>query len=71
MGIATAGGSTGTLLLPLFLNYTITKYGFHGALLIYSALSLHTIPAAMLLRPTAFYEVKRRRVSRICIVKVA
>jgi MFS family permease len=65
-GLATAGGSVGTLVLPMFFSYAIKNYGFHGAMLIYAGLTLHAIPAAMLLRPITFYDVKRRGVSVFC-----
>lgn len=54
-GLAAAGGSIGTLLLPKFINLSTEHYGFTGTTLIYSAIILHAIPASLLLRPVAFY----------------
>lgn len=59
-GLASAGGSIGTMLLPLFIRSSTDYYGFSGTLLIYSAIILHAIPAAMLLRPVSFYNRKPR-----------
>src|SRR6218665_711581 len=59
-GLAVAGGSLGQLALPHFINFVSEKYAFRGALLMYSALMLHAIPATMLLRPPAFYDPKGR-----------
>lgn len=54
-GLAAAGGSIGTLVLPKFINLSTEYYGFIGTTLIYSAIILHAIPASLLLRPVAFY----------------
>ena len=54
-GLTTAGGSLGQLSLPLFTTYLLDFYGFTGALLLFGAFALHTIPAAALFRPPSFY----------------
>lgn len=59
-GLAVAGGSIGQLALPYFINYVSERYAFRGALLLYSGIMLHAIPATMLLRPPAFYDPKSR-----------
>lgn len=59
VGLAAAGGSMGTLLLPLFIRVATQEYGFQGMILIYSAIVLHAIPSAMLLRPVSFYYPQR------------
>ena len=58
-GIAAGGGSFGTLLIPLFVRSATKEYGYDGMLLIFSAIILHAIPAAMLLRPIAFWSGNR------------
>lgn len=57
-GMAASGGSVGTLLLPIIIRASTEYYGFRGTILIYSAIILHAIPAAMLLRPVSFYARK-------------
>lgn len=57
-GLSVAGGSIGQLVLPHFFNFMSARYAFRGAMLMYSALALHAIPAMMLLRPPSFYESK-------------
>lgn len=59
-GMAAAGGSIGTLVLPIFIRSSTEYYGFAGTTLIYSAIILHAIPASMLLRPVAFYNRKSK-----------
>lgn len=59
-GLAAAGGSVGTLVLPLFIRNSTEHFGFTGTVLIYSAIILHAIPASMLLRPVAFYNRKSK-----------
>lgn len=56
VGLAAAGGSIGTLLLPLYIRAATQEFGFQGMILIYSAIVLHAIPSAMLLRPVSFYQ---------------
>lgn len=55
VGLAAAGGSMGTLILPLYIRAATQEYGFQGMILIYSAIVLHAIPSALLLRPVSFY----------------
>lgn len=56
VGLAASGGSIGTLLLPLYIRAATQEFGFQGMILIYSAIVLHAIPSAMLLRPVSFYQ---------------
>lgn len=59
VGLAAAGGSVGTLILPLYIRAATQEYGFQGMILIYSGIVLHAIPSAMLLRPVSFYYPQR------------
>lgn len=59
VGLAAAGGSMGTLILPLYIRAATQEYGFQGMILIYSAIVLHAIPSALLLRPVSFYHPQR------------
>ena len=54
-GIAVAGASVGQLLIPLLMNFLIKNYDVSGALVIYAAVHLNGLVAAMLLRPPHFY----------------
>ena len=54
-GISSAGGSVGHLTIPVLFTYLLDEYSFQGGLLIYSALLLHVVPAAMLIRPISCY----------------
>lgn len=60
VGFAAAGGSIGTLILPLYIGAATQEFGFEGMILIYSGIVLHAIPSAMLLRPVSFYQRSRK-----------
>lgn len=70
-GLAVAGGSIGQLALPHFINFVSERYAFRGALLMYSGIMLHALPATMLLRPPAFYNPKVRSAGKPEPVKAA
>ncbi|RWS05416.1 monocarboxylate transporter-like protein [Dinothrombium tinctorium] len=50
-GFAFAGATIGAFLLPLFTEFLLEQYSIKGCFLVLGALTLNTIPAAMLLRP--------------------
>ncbi len=54
-GLALAGGSMGTLLIPQLLAVLIREFAAKGALLVYAGLMMHVIFGAALLRPTTYY----------------
>ena len=58
-GVSFAGSSMGQLCLPYILTYLIDEYGYRGAMLIYTAITLHALCAAFLLRPVSFWGKKR------------
>ena len=54
-GLALAGGSMGTLLIPQLITYLVSKYAYRGALLMYAGLMMHMVLGTVLLRPTWHY----------------
>ena len=58
-GLATAGGSFGQLVIPILIRFLLDNFRFQGGMLIFSAIFLHIIPAALLLRPLSFYNKKK------------
>ena len=55
-GLSMTGGSIGTMTIPVLFTYVMETYSFQGGMLIYSALLLHIVVAAMLLRPVSSYK---------------
>ena len=55
-----SGSSVGGLLFPLLVRYLADEYALQGCLLILGAIQLHSLIAALLIRPTSFYESRRR-----------
>ncbi|GFT53876.1 monocarboxylate transporter 13 [Nephila pilipes] len=49
-GLAFSGGCVGSFLFPVLLEQLLLSYGMQGTFLIVSAIIMHTIPAAMILR---------------------
>ena len=54
-GVASAGGSIGQLLWPVFLTYLLKTYNLQGTLVIYGGCFLHLLIGAALMRPRSFY----------------
>lgn len=50
-GLAVAGGSLGQVVIPFLFVSFVNTFNFQGGTMLYAALALHAIPAAMLLRP--------------------
>ena len=58
MGIASTGGSIGTIILPFFTSWCIDVYGWRGAFILLGGLCLQGVVAGML-----FYSAKKRTVT--------
>lgn len=57
-GLAFCGSGIGQLILPYLMTYFLEEFGFQGGLLLFAGLTLHTLPAAMIMRPIEFYDRK-------------
>ena len=65
-GLAFAGGSMGTLLIPLLMRYVTDLYTFRGALMILAGCMLHMCVGGALMRPITafrFYQNKTKVIS--------
>jgi len=62
-GFTMAGGSLGQLIIPLLLNHWLKTYALRGTLLLYAGLFLHGLIAGALMRPVAFYERRKSKLS--------
>ena len=51
----------GNIVIPPLVAYLLGRYGLHGALLLYGGLCLHTLPTALLHRPTSYFTRLRQR----------
>lgn len=60
MGIVKSGASIGSVSYPPLLTYLVSEYGLRGALLLTGAVSLHSLPAALLLRPTSYFRKRAK-----------
>ncbi|XP_076453708.1 monocarboxylate transporter 5-like isoform X2 [Babylonia areolata] len=60
--VAKCGVGIGAVAFPPVVTYLLKHYGLRGALLLMGAICLHSVMAAMLLRPVSFYK-KRKRLS--------
>lgn len=49
--LTVAGGSLGQVVIPFLLVSFVNTFNFQGGIMLYAALTLHAIPAALLLRP--------------------
>lgn len=56
--LTVAGASLGQLLIPFLMRFLLDSYGLSKTLLIYGAVQLHGLVAALLLRPPEFYKKK-------------
>ena len=68
-GMAMAGGSVGLLIMPVLLNRWLHVYGLSGTLLIYASFMLHGLIGASLMRPTSFYDSRRRHTPQATTLK--
>ena len=66
-GLALAGGSMGTLLIPQLITRLISAFSTKGALLIYAGLMMHMIFGTALLRPTTFYTQSRTYTKKLVV----
>ncbi|KAL5004576.1 hypothetical protein ScPMuIL_018032 [Solemya velum] len=55
-GLVMSGGSLGSLLLPILLQYLFDEYGLEGTFIIVAGITLNNFVVAALLRPTSFYQ---------------
>ena len=62
LALSECGVSVGNILVPPLVTYLLGQYALEGTLLIYGAVCLNSLPAAMLHRPTSFFS--RRRLLR-------
>ncbi|KAL8622238.1 hypothetical protein ACOMHN_043761 [Nucella lapillus] len=58
MAVIKAGASVASIAYPPLLALLLRHYGLRGALLLSGGLSLHALPAALLLRPTSYFRKK-------------
>ena len=61
IAVVKAGASIGSVSYPPMLTYLVSEYGLRGALLLTGAISLHSLPAALLLRPTSYFRKCAKR----------
>ena len=54
-GVSFVGSSIGQLCLPYLITYLVKEYGYRGAMLIYTGISMHSLAAALLMRPVSFW----------------
>ena len=55
LSLGKCGSSVGNVTMPPLITCLLQQYGLAGALLLCGAVCLHSIPAAMLYRPTSFW----------------
>lgn len=55
-GLVMSGGSLGSLVLPLLLQYLLDEYGLTGTLIVIAGITLNNFVVAALLRPPSLYE---------------
>lgn len=67
-GIAMSITGLGPILMPLLVSFLMDSYGVHGSGLILSALTLHSVVAALLLQPIKWH--KKRTVSFIFLLYI-
>ncbi|XP_076468010.1 uncharacterized protein LOC143298886 [Babylonia areolata] len=60
MAVVKSSASVASMSYPPLLALLLERYGLRGALLLTGGLSLHALPAALLLRPASFYRRRQR-----------
>lgn len=71
-GLAIAGGSAGSVVMPWVFEAVVNEYGYTGAMMIMAGLLLNAIPAALLLRPiSTFLPLSAQRQQRAAMASVS
>ena len=69
-GVASAGGSIGQLLWPVFLTYLLKTYNLQGTLVIYGGCFLHLLIGAALMRPRSFYTGRSEEFKHPAVIEI-
>ncbi|GBM91803.1 Monocarboxylate transporter 9 [Araneus ventricosus] len=67
VGLAFSGSCFGSLVLPLFIEYTLYDFGLFGCFLVTSALMLNVLPSAIIMRQPSWMQKKERTLSQISL----
>ncbi|CAL1275598.1 unnamed protein product [Larinioides sclopetarius] len=67
VGLAFSGSCFGSLVLPLFIEYTLNDFGLFGCFLVTSALMLNVLPSAIIMRQPSWMLKKARTLSQISL----